>query len=284
MVFPIAIAAALCLGVGYVLQQRAAMRAPLGEVLHWRLLVDLLRRPAWLRGIALMVVGQLLAAWALAVADVALVEPLLSTNLLFAFAASAWFARSRVRWQELGGAALMSASLGGFIVAGDPRASASGMASRPLVLLGLLITAAAVVCCVWVGRGRAVHAEAAFLAAGAGILLGLQDVATRQVLVRGSWTHAFSTPWTVVLLISGVVSLLLSQSAFRVARLSWSLPPLVAAEPIVGIALGVSLVGDQVNMGRLDLLYQGMCLVGMIAGVVLVARSEVITSLVQRPD
>lgn len=86
VVFLLAVGAACCLGLGFVLQQQAAQRAPRSDLLHWRLLLDLMRMPQWLLGTAFMVSGLALSALALDKGEVSLVEPLLATNLLFAMA------------------------------------------------------------------------------------------------------------------------------------------------------------------------------------------------------
>lgn len=283
MVYPVGVVAALCLAVGYVLQQRAAATVPLAEVLHWRLLLDLLRRREWLAGIAAMIVGQLLAAWALALANLTVVEPLLSTNLLFAFAVAARLGRHRVRLPELIGAVLVSAALGGFLVAADPHRSPAPESTRTLVLVALAAVVAVVAVLVVIAKRRGGRTEAVLLSVGAGILFGLQDAATRQALL-GDWSHAFRSPWTVVVLATAVTSLLLLQSAFRVGELPWSLPPLVAAEPVAGIALGIGVLGDRIDGDVISVVFELLCLAGMVAGVVLVARSQAITSLrLRRP-
>lgn len=283
MVYPVGVVAALCLAVGYVLQQRAAATVPLAEVLHWRLLLDLLRRRVWLIGIAFNVVGQVLAAWALALAGLAVVEPLLSTNLLFAFAVAARLGRHRVRRPEIIGAVLVSAALGGFLVAANPQRRPAPSSPLLLVVAALAVTSAVVALLVLVGKRRGGRTEAVLLSIAAGLLLGLQDAATRQALL-GDWTHAFHSPWSIVVLATAVLSLLLLQSAFRVGELPWSLPPLVAAEPVAGIALGVSVLGDRVDGDALSIVWQSLCLAGMVLGVVLVARSQAITSLRRAPD
>jgi hypothetical protein len=54
------LAAAVLLGLGFVLQQHAARQAPPEDVLSWRLFADLIGKPGWLVGIAAMVSGQVL--------------------------------------------------------------------------------------------------------------------------------------------------------------------------------------------------------------------------------
>jgi len=76
--------AAVLLGIGFVLQQYAAQQEPECLFLSPRIIVDLLHKPRWLAGIACMVAGQLLAAWSIGHAALTLVEPLLTTYLLFA--------------------------------------------------------------------------------------------------------------------------------------------------------------------------------------------------------
>ncbi|MBV9547099.1 MAG: hypothetical protein JOY61_22245, partial [Chloroflexi bacterium] len=73
MVFLVGVAAAFCLGLGYVLQQRTAARAAHENLLSWRLLFELMHRRTWWFGIAAMVVGQLLGGLALDLAAVTVV-------------------------------------------------------------------------------------------------------------------------------------------------------------------------------------------------------------------
>ena len=132
MVFLVGVAAALSLGLGYVLQQRVAATAPLSELLRLGLLFDLMRRPMWWLGIGCMIVGQVLSGLALQLSAVAVVEPLLSTNLLFALGFAALFAGQRMQRDEIAGAILLSAALGVFIAVGDPHSS-STFPSDPVV-------------------------------------------------------------------------------------------------------------------------------------------------------
>jgi len=76
--------AALLIGTGFVLQQDAAVREPDSRFLSLRLMTDLFRRPLWLAGIVAMISGQVLAAWSIGHLTLSVVEPLLTTNLIWA--------------------------------------------------------------------------------------------------------------------------------------------------------------------------------------------------------
>ncbi|MDP9094198.1 MAG: DMT family transporter [Actinomycetota bacterium] len=277
MVFFVGIAAALLLGLGYVLQQRVAATLPLEELLTLRLLLDLVRRPRWWVGVGCMVVGELLAGLALNLAAVAIVEPLLSTNLLFALAFSAALARQRIRWQEATGAIMLSAALGVFIAVGNPHSSPAPATSGIVIAVAVCTVVGVVALLVIVGKQRGLVGESVLLATGAGLLYGLQDAATRAALVvadhRGI-AVMFINPWIYVVIGAAVIGILLSQSAFKAARLDYSLPPIAAAEPLAGIFLGVSLLGDVVSLSVPGLVVESICLVAMVGGVALIGRSS----------
>lgn len=116
----LAVSAAGCLGVGFVLQQGAAQRAPMRNFLSLRLLLDLARMPRRSAGIGCMTAGMALGAVALGMGEVTLVEPLLATNLLFAMALSRYLTRERLGRQGWSGLWLLAGGATAFIVAGEP--------------------------------------------------------------------------------------------------------------------------------------------------------------------
>jgi drug/metabolite transporter (DMT)-like permease len=276
VVFPVGVLGAALLGLGYVLQQRVARTMPLSEVLHFRLLLDLMRRPLWWAGIAAMVVGQLLGGLALQLATVSVVEPLLSTNLLFALAFAAALARHRIAWQEVCGSVLLSAALGVFIAIGNPHSSSDHDQNIAVAALAVDVVGTVVAILVLIGKRSGLVRESVLLATGAGLLFGLQDVSTRAVLIRADdhgIVSIFTSMWPYVVVGAAVIGILLSQSAFKTARLDHSLPPIAAAEPIAGIALGVTLLGDEVSVSVVGLLVESLCLVAVIVGVAMIGRS-----------
>jgi hypothetical protein len=89
--------AALLIGTGFVLQQDAAVQEPDSRFLSLRLMTDLFRRPLWLAGIVAMVSGQVLAAWSIGHLTLSFVEPLLTTNLIWALILAVPLAARRTR-------------------------------------------------------------------------------------------------------------------------------------------------------------------------------------------
>jgi hypothetical protein len=282
VVFVVGIAAAACLGLGYVLQQRVAAEATSAQLATWRLLQYLIRHRTWWIGIAAMLIGQTLGGFALQLAAVTLVEPLLSTCLLFAFAFSAWFSDHAVRWYEVVGALLLSAALGVFIEIGNPRATIVPSQRREILILAVCFVIGVVALLIAIGLRRGLLGRSILLASGAGLLYGLQDAATRATTViarREGLAALLHSGWSLIVLCAAAAGVLLAQVAFNAARLDYSLPPITAAEPIAGIALGVSLLGDRVSVTPGALTVEALCVVAMVAGVVLIGRSRTLANL-----
>ncbi|MEV6587228.1 DMT family transporter [Streptomyces acidicola] len=286
MVYLYSLPAACLLGFGFVLQQHAAEREPLSLMLSYRLLLDLMRVPLWLAGIGCMVMGQILGALALTHGSLSQVEPLLTTNLLFAMALARWMGDQPLGWSGWLGVLALSGGVAAFILAGRPH---SGQGEVSVVRQWLVIACVLGVAGILVGI--ALHLRLLYrpplLAAAAGTLYGLQDALTRVsggiVRDRGvtgllvSWQ-----PWGVLAL--AVVGLLLVQSAFEAGPLRLSLPALTAAEPLSGIGCGIGFLNDELRTTPGALAWQAVAVAAAISGVVILGRHPVMPSGKRRPE
>lgn len=273
-VFLLGVSAACCLGLGFVLQQRAAQRAPLSDFLSFKLLLDLMRMPEWLLGIAFMVSGMVLSALALTKGEVSLVEPLTATSLLFAMALSRRLTGQRLGRRGWSGVLLLAAGVTAFIVAGQP--SGGGAQAGPLrhwLVVGIVVGLALLL--VGVAKRLSPSPEATLLALAAGLLYGLQDALTRITgqIAGDSGIAALVVHWQPYAVVAiGLTGLVLVQSAFETAPLRMSLPALTAAQPLAGIACGVGFLGDQLRVTPGALAWQAAGLAAITVGVVLLGR------------
>ncbi|HET6966417.1 MAG TPA: DMT family transporter [Acidimicrobiales bacterium] len=278
------LAAALFIAVGFVLQQHAAAQEPPDERLSFRLLAHLMRRPLWLGGIGCMVAGQLFGAVALDQGSLALVEPLVASNLLFALPLSAVWHRRRIGRRDWAAAACLLAGLTAFVVAGDPfGGSTVGIRwSGWLGALGGIAAVAAVL--VVLGRKVGRVREVSALAGAAGVLYGVQDALTQRVeVVAQHDVLRLVTSWPAFLLVAiAVVALLLNQSAFEAGPLAQSLPPVTMAEPLAGIAFGVGVYREHLNLGWPWLPIELAGVAAMILGVTALASSPVVCGVDDR--
>jgi drug/metabolite transporter (DMT)-like permease len=279
--YAITLVAALLLGIGFVLQQRAAERAPQSHFLSVRIFGDLLRNRTWLAGIVCMILGQILAAWSIGHLSLGFVEPLLATNLLFALILAIPLSGQRIRVTEVAGAVLLIAGEAILSLARDTQPIGQSFGSVSHWPAAGIIAAIAFVA-VQAGRRRSGKRRATLTGLGAGLVFGIQDALTRQTL-QILQNHSLSGvlhSWSAYCLVAtGAVGILLMQSAFNSGPLHSSLPTITAGEPVAGILLGVLIFGDRVPLAPEDLALQAGGIFILVVGVVLVARAPALTSL-----
>jgi drug/metabolite transporter (DMT)-like permease len=270
--------AALLLGTGFVLQQYAAEQEPDSRFLGVRIIVDLIRKPRWLLGIICMIGGYVLSAWSIGHLELTLVEPLLSTYLVFALVLAVPLSKQRLKWTEavgalvlLSGVTLLSVSrsvtpVGGELAFGSP--SNWPLAALIAGLAFVVVRAGSR----WKGGPRAT-----LTGLGAGLIFGVQDALTRQTLeiLLGQSPTVLFTSWALYALVgAGIIGVWLMQNAFSAAPLRASLPAIAAGEPVAGIVLGILVFGDRIQIGPGMLAIEATGIAALIVGVIMVARSS----------
>ena len=273
--------AALLIGTGFVLQQQSAQREPASRFLSLRLITDLLREPRWLAGIGCMVAGQVLAAWSIGNLSLAFVEPLLTTNLVFALVLAVPIANASLRVREILGAAVLCTGVA--LLSASRSAKPIGLSFGSVahwpaaaVIAGIAFAA------VQAGRRHPGRTRAMLTGTAAGLVFGIQDALTRQTLqILGSnGVAAMFTTWAPYALVgAGAIGIWLMQGAFNAGPLQHSLPAIAAGEPLVGLLLGALVFGDRIQISPGELAMQAGGIVALVAGVILVGRAPALAQL-----
>jgi drug/metabolite transporter (DMT)-like permease len=273
--------AALLVGTGFVLQQNAAQPEPDSRFLSLRLILDLFHKPRWLLGIGCMVAGQILAAWSIGNLPLAFVEPLLTTNLVFALLVAVPIAKAKLRFWEIAGAVVLCCGVALLSVSRSAKPIGLSFGSFSHWPAAAAIAFIAFVC-VQAGRRHPGRARAILTGTAAGLIFGIQDALTRQTLqaerhfgVGGLFLH-----WPPYALVgAGALGIVLMQSAFSSGPLNVSLPAISAGEPVVGILLGVVVFGDRIQDTPGELAIYTGGLAALVVGVIMVSRSPALSHL-----
>ena len=273
--------AAVLLGIGFVLQQFAAEQEPESRFLHLRILTDLLRKPRWLLGIGCMVAGYLLAAWSIGHLELSLVEPLLTTYLVWALILAVPLSKQPVRASEVVGALILCGGVALLSVSRSITPIGLSVGSFSQWYAAAIIAGVAFIC-VLIGHRKTGQVRATLTGLAAGLVFGIQDALTRQtleILQGNSFTALFSAWAPYALVGAGIAGIWLMQNAFSAAPLHASLPAIAAGEPIAGIALGIVVFGDSIQITPGMLAIQAGGIAALIIGVVAVARSSAFSGL-----
>lgn len=246
---PLGLSAAFLFAASAVLQQRAAHQTARAAPRRSRsvpgALLDLMRRlvrePMWLAGWLTNLLGFGMQALALHHGSVALVQPLLVSQLLFALPlATAWNRRWPTVLDWVGAGAIT----GGLVVFLAVRGTvpSAGEADRRRVLLALVLAAVLIYVLVTVARGRPPQVQATLVAIAAGICFALTAVLIKLTLndlvTRGVPATAKDWPGYALAVVT-FTGLLLEQGAFAVGSLPAAVAAMTITNPIAGYLAGV---------------------------------------------
>jgi drug/metabolite transporter (DMT)-like permease len=134
----VALAAACCYELAYVVQALEARQAGDGARVEPTLLARLLRRPRWVAGTALSGVGALLQIWALTLAPLTVVQPTLALGLVLLLVLSATVLHESVGRREQLGVALIVAGVAVVALSAAPEVGEGGDPLAVLLLVALL--------------------------------------------------------------------------------------------------------------------------------------------------
>lgn len=276
---PAAVLGAAGFGLASAVQQRATKEVPTSRTLDPRLLWDLVRKPTWLLSIGTVLAGLSLQVVALAFGPLVLVQPLLVTSVLFAAVFAAGLAHRRLDRVLVLGALAVIAGLAAFLLLARPVGEGTGFTGGSDVRPLAAVLAVLVLICVLTAHRFPGEVRVLALALATGVLYGvtagLIKVVAEQIRLGGiaePFTHA--TLYVVCAL--GPVGFLLSQNTFQQGRfISPALAVITAVDPLVGMAIGVSWLGERIVVTPLALAGQVLAAIVLMAGIwVLTHRGE----------
>jgi drug/metabolite transporter (DMT)-like permease len=249
----LALLAALSNASASVLQRRAATdesdsRSGARHAVRW--LGRVLQRPHWLAGAGLLALSTVFQASALAVGNLSVVQPLLTSELLFTLVVgSAVFHRRPDRRTWVAFSAL-GAGLALFLAAASPspgRATAPG--SSWLVAGGAVL--AAVVSLVLASRLTRSGPRAALLGLASAMSFAVTAALMKEVVGRfGQGLTAVFAHWSLwATAVTGLISFMLLQAAFRAGSLTASQPALTLGDAVTSVALGWALFEERIGLG-----------------------------------
>jgi glucose uptake protein GlcU len=272
-----AVASALVLGISAVADQRSTKRVQTRRALSPRILADLVRQPLWLTAVGANIVGFALQVVALDLGSLALVQPILVCDLIFAVLILS-FLRRRANQKPanrtllLAGVLATAAGVAGFLAIGQP--SAGRMQARlgivPPLAIGLVVVVGG--CLAVAARKRNLRPLALALACGVcyGVAAFLIKLLTAEF--GGGLAEVFSNWPIYVLAVVGPAGYILNQDAFQQGTLLAPVQAIItAADPVISIALGVGWLDVRLRSSPADVAGEVLSFLLLIVGIVMTA-------------
>jgi len=263
-----ALIGALLIGAGLARQHAVARTVDTHAAMDPRLLWRLARQRSWLLGAGLANVGFLCVATGISTGRLAIVEPVASTQVLFALLFAARASGRRLQRPEFAAAACALLGVAGFLVVAAPRHRAHAVAALPWVVpIGVLLVVVATG--VVVSRTLPTTRRGVVLAALAGLTFGTADALIKVMSntardhgvphLVGHWSlYAWSA--------AGLTAVLLQQSAYHTTHLGAAMPATCTFGPTTATVLGAVMLGEQLRGGwavPVEVVFFGLLLVGV---------------------
>lgn len=278
MAYVLAVMAAFANALTSVLQRMGVETAPADTNLKLSLIAYAVRRTVWLAGFVVLIAAFVLQFAALHFGHLTTVQPILTLELPFLIAILGIWFRLPLTWREWAGASAAASGLAAFLVLAAP---SGGNETPDLVDWGIVTFAVMAGCSVailltrfgspawraaWFGTAGAI--AFAFTAA---LIKTMNDTITAE-----GWGHVFLTWSPYALAVSGLAGVFLAQNAFHVGPVTASQSALVIVDPLVSIAIGIGLFGDQLQTGGGRLIGEILAMMVLLAGVFSLTRSPLV--------
>jgi drug/metabolite transporter (DMT)-like permease len=277
--YVLALGAAAVNAAGNVLNRRASREEPDRAEFRLRLIIGLLRRPAWLSAVALMIASFALSATALGTGELATVQIVLVLELPMTLIGSVRFLGGRLGRSEWLAIGVLTLGVGAILALLDPHSEQQSVRIPALSwIVGATASAGAIVVLFLIARLKAVKAaRAALLGIAAGVGYGLTAAFTKgmtQEFSSGGVTGVLTSWQSYALAVSGLCSMWLLQNAYHAGTLAAAQPGITLVDPAESTIWGIAVFSEQIRRG--PVLWLALLPVAAIGvGAVLLARSPV---------
>jgi hypothetical protein len=267
-----AFGSALAYAITAVTEQLSTKRVKRRRALSPELLLDLLKQPLWLAGVGANVASLALQVVALRFGPLALVEPILVFDMIFAGLIIAVM-RKHADPVTFAGILACAGGVAGFLVIARPTAGleALGFIEALPLLIGF---AALLVACLVVARlNQTARPLALALACGAAYAVTDFSIKLATAELGGGLADLF-THWPIyAVAIIGPIGFVLNQSAFQAgALLSPVLAIITVTDTIGAIGLGWILLNEKLASGPAQVAGEAASLLVMTVGIVVLAH------------
>ncbi len=253
--------------------QRQASVSQAEDQKGWRGATALVRDPRWLVGLLFMGGTFVFQAIALYFGELAVVQPVLVTELIFTLALRRYWLHDDIRSRTWTAALMICVGLAAFLLAAQP-SEGHRVATVGDWVWALSIRGAVIVLLLMLSRRGSPARRAALLGCAAALMWAIDAAfvkAATDLLSQSGWM-ALLTHWQLYAVVaSGVLGTILLQAAFAAGPLAASQPAILIVDPLASIALGIELFGEKLNTSTPAIIMSVIGLLIMAAGVVVIS-------------
>lgn len=265
---------------GLLLQAEASRDEPISVTFAPGLLVRLVQRRRWLAGSAVAVLGWPLQAFALTLAPLTVVQPLLAVGLIIPLAFGKRMLGDHVQRGDVLNIGLLVAGASLLVALAPPRTNTTGVHFRLVIALAAL---AAVLVCALLLAAVTRQRRGSMLMLAAGVGFALASITTKLIAdasSRKEWTTL--AIWLAVTAAAGGLALIGEMNALQISPASTVAALVLALETIIPVTLAPFLFGEVAgNSSTTTALRSAALAVTIGAAIVLTRTRPVVEALAE---
>jgi drug/metabolite transporter (DMT)-like permease len=266
-----ALVGALLFGISAVAEQRGTKHVESRQTLSPKIFLDLVRQPVWLLGVGGLIAGFVLQVVALRFGSLAVVEPILVGDLVFAVLISAYLRGSRDP-AIFGGVVACTVGVVGFLAVARPSGGNPDDGLGTVIPLAIGYGGVLAGCLAVAARSRRLRPLA--LALATGVSYGTTAFLIKLVTAEAdSAAHLFTTWPLYVVAVVAPLGFLLNQYAYQQGTIvAPVLAIITSSDPLWAILLAGLLLDEKLAGTPMAIVGETVALILMTAGVVIIAR------------
>lgn len=230
----------------------------------------------WLAAFGLQVLGFLFQAAALRNGSLILVQPIMTIDLIFLLLILHFNKKLAIGRREILAIFMICLGISGALIFAQPKNS-----NLPFNRLSLFVSvsfiALIILIAIFIIRRTSSARQRAFISAvAAGFSFAVGDVLTKIVshVVTNGISYLF-LHWQIwALLISGIVSIIMTQNTYGAGPIVISQPTMEVVEPVISVVLGIYIFQDSVNLSIGNIVVSLVSALVAIIGIIALTRSN----------
>lgn len=237
---------------------------------------QLIKNTIWLAGVVLFILSFLVHMCALAFGSVAVVQPLLVTELIFIPPLAALISHAKISKRDWMAIIVLAVSLAVFLIVARPtdgtKEPSNGVWILTFVLFWILCFALMAI-----GHRLPVNPRAALYGTATGVIGALMALLAKGAFGEKITIESLVTNWlTYATWFVAVSSIVLTAVAFRAGPITTSSPAIIVANPVAATLAAIVLFGDSINDAWWALVIIAICVVAMLWGIITLTKSEAV--------
>ncbi len=265
--------------ISYVLQHKGTVASM--EATGQSGVKQLIKHPAWLVGSILFYVAGAIHLVALSLGSIAVVQPLIVTELIFIPPIAAVISKIRVSRRDWMWILIVSLSLAVFLVVAQPtEGNSQSSTTRWIIAIGTMLIVFAIL--MIVGRGLSATPRAAVLGTATGIINALYVVAAKGAM--GDPGMPLLAVLIALAIFGGIGGVAFATYAFRSGPITVSSAAMIVVNPIVATAAAMFLFDVQVTDTPVALVIIAASVAAVALGIVQLSRSQSVHGEAEHSD